>query len=433
AYNSGESGGRRRNLPHLVVVLATGPRPAVKDVGFLRDKKQLTSRYISFKSESPSVKGFLPPCIPEPWYTFFMVFFMVITIITIGGNILVIAAVIHSQHLMQGVTSSFICSLAGADLLIGLVVMPLTALQIVEGTWLFGRQICNFRYTVDVTSVTASVNSLCVIAIDRYIAVTAPLRYQYVLNRRRAILLVLIVWIMSTTISFFPINFGWYRSKSMDAQACYENPKCCSFLATKAYAVASAAVAFYLPATLMIFLTPGSFSCCFMGADNVHTKCGIIYIPLSTILSSQLAGCSGTRSKQKLKGTKNGENIQMMSRREQRALKTLSIIMGVFILCWLPFSVILPVQGFCRSCVSDGLFYICIWIGYINSMCNPILYSRSPEFIMAYKRLLCGEMSKRTPLLLSWPDVWKLCHSASEENCTCSDRKKKLFNKSNID
>ena len=79
---------------------------------------------------------------------------------------------------------------------------------------------------------------------------------------------------------------------------------------------------------------------------------------------------------------------QMMSVNDHRALKTLSIIMGVFILCWLPFCFILPMQAFCTSCTTDALYYSVIWIGYINSVCNPILYSKNPEFMSAYKQLL---------------------------------------------
>jgi len=181
--------------------------------------------------------------------------FSLLTTFTIGGNVVVLLSVTRYQHLMNGVLSVFISSLACADLLIGMVEMPLTAMQILEGSaWPFGRQACNFRFIIDVTSINASINSLCVIAVDRHIAITRPLRYPSLVTRRRASYAVLAVWILSLTMSFFPIEFNWYRSKQPEAMACYENPTCCRFFPTMEYAIVATLLTFYLPAVLMIFV-----------------------------------------------------------------------------------------------------------------------------------------------------------------------------------
>uniref|UniRef100_A0A8C4QKL5 Beta-2 adrenergic receptor n=1 Tax=Eptatretus burgeri TaxID=7764 RepID=A0A8C4QKL5_EPTBU len=324
--------------------------------------------------------------VQEPWYTFFTVIFSFFTIITIGGNILVIAALTYSRHLMKGVTNTFICSLACADLLIGLVVMPFTAVQLVEGTWHYGRHVCNFRYSIDVTSVTASINSLFAIAVDRYIAITMPLHYQNRLNQSRAIIFIITIWMASAIISVFPINLGWGRSKTTEAQACFENPKCCSFLATKTYAVASVVLAFYLPAAGMIFV----YSRVLKEANRQAQKLN-------------QSGTSFNKTDVKLHTSENGRNVVGISKSERRALKTLSIIMGVFILCWLPFSILQPLQAFCRSCISDKQFYIWIWVGYINSMCNPVLYSRNPEFMaLAFVSIYKRNSTKHLVVMPTW-------------------------------
>uniref|UniRef100_UPI00358EC8EF beta-2 adrenergic receptor-like n=1 Tax=Myxine glutinosa TaxID=7769 RepID=UPI00358EC8EF len=188
-------------------------------------------------------------------YIILFITFSFITTITVGGNVLVLLSIKRYQHLMNGVLSVFISSLACADLLIGTVEMPLTAMQIIEGSaWPFGRQACNFRFIIDVTSVTASINSLCVIAFDRYIAITMPLRYPSLVTRRRASYAVLAVWIVSLTLSFFPIQFNWYHSKQPEALACYENPTCCNFLPTIEYIIIANILSFHLPAVLMILV-----------------------------------------------------------------------------------------------------------------------------------------------------------------------------------
>uniref|UniRef100_UPI00358E7198 beta-2 adrenergic receptor-like n=1 Tax=Myxine glutinosa TaxID=7769 RepID=UPI00358E7198 len=188
-------------------------------------------------------------------YIILFITFSFITTITVGGNVLVLLSIQRYQHLMKGVLSVFISSLACADLLIGTVEMPLAAMQIIEGsTWPFGRQACKFKFIIDVTSITASINSLCVIAFDRYIAITMPLRYPSLVTRRRASYAVLAVWIVSLTLSFFPIQFNWYRSKQPEALARYENPTSCNIIPTIEYVIISNILSFHLPAVLMILV-----------------------------------------------------------------------------------------------------------------------------------------------------------------------------------
>uniref|UniRef100_A0A8C4R4W7 G-protein coupled receptors family 1 profile domain-containing protein n=1 Tax=Eptatretus burgeri TaxID=7764 RepID=A0A8C4R4W7_EPTBU len=107
------------------------------------------------------------------------------------------------------------------------------------------------------------------------------------------------------------------------------------------------------------------------------------------------------------RGIKKNKNRKTMSANERRALKTLGIIMGVFIFCWLPFFIVNPVL--CGFCISDFYDFCFLWLGYINSVFNPILYSRSPEFFAAYKRLLCCKGRQLQYMLLhktaiSWKD-----------------------------
>ncbi|CAK1585596.1 unnamed protein product [Parnassius mnemosyne] len=77
--------------------------------------------------------------------------------------------------------------------------------------------------------------------------------------------------------------------------------------------------------------------------------------------------------------------------RERRAARTLGIIMGVFVVCWLPFSVLYLVIPFCNNCCLSGKFINFItWLGYINSALNPLIYTIfNMDFRRAFKKLLC--------------------------------------------
>ncbi|CAF4850816.1 unnamed protein product [Pieris macdunnoughi] len=77
--------------------------------------------------------------------------------------------------------------------------------------------------------------------------------------------------------------------------------------------------------------------------------------------------------------------------RERRAARTLGIIMGVFVVCWLPFFVLYLVIPFCSSCcLSNKFTNFVTWLGYVNSALNPLIYTIfNMDFRRAFKKLLC--------------------------------------------
>lgn len=76
--------------------------------------------------------------------------------------------------------------------------------------------------------------------------------------------------------------------------------------------------------------------------------------------------------------------------KERRAARTLGIIMGVFVVCWLPFFLMYVIKPFCASCCpSNRLINFITWLGYINSALNPIIYTIfNLDFRRAFKKLL---------------------------------------------
>ncbi|XP_066145211.1 octopamine receptor isoform X1 [Euwallacea fornicatus] len=76
--------------------------------------------------------------------------------------------------------------------------------------------------------------------------------------------------------------------------------------------------------------------------------------------------------------------------KERRAARTLGIIMGVFVVCWLPFFMMYVIVPFCEwCCPSRRLINFITWLGYINSVLNPIIYTIfNMDFRRAFRRLL---------------------------------------------
>jgi len=80
------------------------------------------------------------------------------------------------------------------------------------------------------------------------------------------------------------------------------------------------------------------------------------------------------------------------AKRERKAAKTLAIITGAFVVCWLPFFIMALLMPLCHSCeINAHMASFFLWLGYFNSTLNPVIYTVfSPEFRQAFKRILYG-------------------------------------------
>ncbi|KRT85133.1 G protein-coupled receptor, partial [Oryctes borbonicus] len=129
----------------------------------------------------------------------------IVIIVTIVGNTLIILAVSTTRRL-RTVTNCFIMSLAVADWLVGVFVMPPAVAYRLMGKWELGWIFCDIWVSLDILLCTASILSLCAISVDRYLAVTQPLSYSRKRRSKRlAFSMILVVWILSALITCPPM------------------------------------------------------------------------------------------------------------------------------------------------------------------------------------------------------------------------------------
>lgn len=176
-----------------------------------------------------------------------LIFLFLFSFATVFGNSLVILAVIRERYLHTS-TNYFVTSLAVADCLVGLVVMPFSALyEVLQNTWFFGTDWCDTWRSLDVLFSTASILNLCVISLDRYWAITDPFSYPMKMTRNRAVVLIAAVWICSSVISFPAIVF--WRAVRHGSMPEFK----CTFTEHLGYLLFSSTISFYLPLLVMVF------------------------------------------------------------------------------------------------------------------------------------------------------------------------------------
>ena len=92
--------------------------------------------------------------------------------------------------------------------MLGLVVLPFSAVYEIFSIWIFGKIWCSMWLAVDVWMCTASILHLVIISLDRYIAVTHPITYPNLMTSKKAKLLVTGAWVISFVVCFPPL-VGW--------------------------------------------------------------------------------------------------------------------------------------------------------------------------------------------------------------------------------
>lgn len=369
-----------------------------------------------------------------------LAFLFLFSFATVFGNSLVILAVIRERYLHTS-TNYFIGSLAVADCLVGLVVMPFSALyEVLDNTWFFGTDWCDIWRSLDVLFSTASILNLCVISLDRYWAITDPFSYPMRMTRRRAMLLIFAVWVCSSAISFPAIV--WWRAARDDEMPAYK----CTFTEHLGYLVFSSTISFYLPLVVMVFTYCRIYRAAVIqtrslkiGTKQVLMASGELQLtlrihrggttrepstahhqiahhhrgssshhhfnhPSSGSASGALPGTLGNHMGGTTSSTPEepedeplaalhnngitrghrqmGKNFSLSRKlakfaKEKKAAKTLGIVMGVFIVCWLPFFVVNLLSGFCVDCIAheEVVSAVVTWLGWVNSCMNPVIYA----------------------------------------------------------
>ncbi|XP_043858679.1 5-hydroxytryptamine receptor 2B [Dromiciops gliroides] len=323
-----------------------------------------------------------------------LLIFMVI-IPTIGGNILVILAVSLEKKL-QYATNYFLMSLAVADLLVGLFVMPIALLTIMfEPVWPLPLALCPAWLFLDVLFSTASIMHLCAISVDRYIAIKKPIQASQYNSRATALIKITVVWLISIGIAI-PIPI-----KGIEAGVGDPNNITCVLTKERFsnFMLFGSLAAFFTPLAIMVVTY-------FLTIQALRKKAYLIknkppqrftWSTVSTVFQRDETPCSSPEKVAMLdfspkNKTVPNANDEMLIRRmssvgkksvqtitnEQRASKVLGIVFFLFLFMWCPFFITNVTLASCDSCSQSTLqklLEIFVWIGYVSSGVNPLVYT----------------------------------------------------------
>jgi allatostatin A receptor len=278
-----------------------------------------------------------------------------IIVIGLVGNALVVV-VVSANAQMRSTTNLLIINLAIADLLFIIFCVPFTASDYVLTYWPFGDVWCKIVQYLIVVTAHASVYTLVLMSLDRFLAVVHPIQSMSVRTERHALIAIGVLWVV-ILVTAVPV---YYSHGEHHYQFLSEEHIVCIFLSAE-YSWAVFQISFFVTSYVL----------------PLALICGLYLCILLRLW----------------RGVAPGGRVSAESRRgKKRVTRMVVVVVATFAFCWCPIQVILVLKSLDRyeittfSILAQIISHV---LAYMNSCVNPILYAYlSENFRKAFRKVI---------------------------------------------
>ncbi|XP_075073123.1 melanopsin isoform X1 [Mixophyes fleayi] len=278
------------------------------------------------------------------------------------GNFLVIYAFCRSRSL-RSPANMFIINLAISDFFMSITQAPVFFAASLHKRWIFGEKGCELYAFCGALFGITSMITLMVIAVDRYFVITRPLASIGRMSKKRAVLILLGVWLYALAWSLPPF-FGWSA---------------------------------YVPEGLMTSCTWDYMT--FTPSVRAYTMllfCFVFFIPLFIIIYCYIfifkAIKNTNRAVQKIGSDDNKESHKQYQnmKKEWKMAKIALIVILLYVISWSPYSTVALVAfaGY-ASFLTPYMNSVPAVIAKASAIHNPIIYAIThPKYRMAIAKYI---------------------------------------------
>ncbi|XP_057408693.1 G-protein coupled receptor 161 isoform X2 [Balaenoptera acutorostrata] len=290
---------------------------------------------------------------------------VVITVFVCLGNLVIVVTLYRKSYLLT-LSNKFVFSLTLSNFLLSVLVLPFVATSSIRREWIFGVVWCNFSALLYLLISSASMLTLGVIAVDRYYAVLYPMVYPMKITGNRAVVALAYIWLHSL-VGCLPPLFGWSsvefdEFKWMCVAAWHREPGYTAF-----WQIWCA----LFPFLVMLVCYGFIFRVARVKARKVH--CGTVVLVEEDVHrngrknSSTSTSSSGSR--------KNAFQGVVYSANQCKALITILVVIGAFMVTWGPYMVVITSEALWgKNYVSPTLETWATWLSFTSAICHPLIY-----------------------------------------------------------
>ncbi|KAK3090816.1 hypothetical protein FSP39_014913 [Pinctada imbricata] len=303
----------------------------------------------------------------------FILLYTLTTFLAIVGNITTIFVLAKGKRSKTDLRP-FLLNLAIADLIMAIFCIPFTFSSELLKNWMFSEPMCPIVVFLQAVSVTASVSTNMAVGIDRFYAITYPLKARITSSKYKIVITV--IWIFAISLS--AVQLKVCRVEVMVDPADNQSyVKMCSEVWEDP--IKNGREIYTL---LILFLT--------------------YIIPLTILtITYSIVGCILWR--RTAPGNSDAVRDQMQLKAKLKVVKMLVTIVLLFGLCWLPLHIFFLVYDFSSikdlvkndphlTYVLNIVYFVVHWLAMSNSFVNPVIYGLMNDNFRADLRTLIFQL-----------------------------------------
>ena len=295
--------------------------------------------------------------------------------------------IVYKNKNLQTIINLYILNLAAADIMVSVLSIPFTVVTVIAGRWLFGDIACVALCFLTILSFIASVMSLGMIAINRYFYIVKWNTYKKTFSKKKSFLYAAAVWVVSISLASPPL-FGWAEYRFIPGKSyCFVNwPSNVYFM----YFMIT--VCFLGPLSVMAF----SYYNILTFTKNLKRRIAVSrnYVaptpqhhePTCTCTAEEKtqndnpedinAETPGIKRKEEgtFKMTLRSKPKFQITPEENKITNMFLYVVALFIICWAPFVITMFLDVYFSRPLPRAVDIGSLLLGYLNSICNPILY-----------------------------------------------------------
>ena len=293
--------------------------------------------------------------------TFEICALVLMNVLSLVGNILVCVSVYRNRRL-RTTTNLYIIALAISDLLSAVFVMPLGASVLISSRWVFGEVLCQFHAFFSLFVIYVSPVTMGLTAANRFVRICKSERkYKSLFSAKKSRALLAVVW---TFVAFYTLV-----------------PRLCGLQAYE--------------------FVPGYAQCSIAHLSEIGKMIhyGIVLTlffitPLIATIISYFKVAKKIRqhkSSDAISAIQRGRSYTGISSQEIRLSKSLFAVVFAFMMCWIPFWIIVVLRRFhLVNIMPRSVELLCMFLLYFSNTINPFIYAgMNPLFKREFRKALC--------------------------------------------